>query len=255
MATQILLIEDEAPAAARLEKMILQLEPDWHIAGVLDSVESAVDYFRTHPQPDLVFMDIQLADGESFDIFRETEVTAPVIFITAFDQYAIKAFKVNSVDYLLKPLKEAELTAAIDKFKRSQGPKPDMNNLLDTLRPKEYQKRFVLQFGQHIKTVEIADAAYFFLESKITLMVSFSGQQYPIDPNLDHLERMLDPAQFFRLNRQYIISHKAIKHMYTHTKSRVIIEVNPPASHQLVVSSERSAVFKKWLAGGSDPVA
>ncbi len=249
---RILIVEDELPAANRLEKMLAEVAPQAEIMAVMDSVESTVAFLGKGPAPDLILMDIQLADGVSFDIFHEVQVNTPVIFITAYDQYAIQAFKVNSVDYLLKPIKQEELSLAFEKYYRNRhqtGDKPDYKELVGVFRTKEYQKRFLIHIGQHIKTLEIAEAAYFFIQSKITIMVTFDGHQHPIDPNMDQLEEILDPSHFFRVNRQYIIHYPAIKQMYAHTKSRVIIETKPSAPGEVVVSADRAPEFKRWLMG------
>ena len=205
--------------------------------------------------PDLIFSDIHLADGSSFEIFKEVEVTAPVIFTTAFDQYALEAFKVNSIDYLLKPVKAAELEKSLEKWKKLNGqnkpPVLDYQQLLNALKPAQqtYQKRLVIRYGPHIKTVEIADVAYFFTQEKVTFLNSFANKKLPVDATLDELEAVLDPAVFFRINRQFIINVKAIGNMTSYSKSRVKIELNPASEIETIVSAERSATFKNWLTG------
>ena len=259
--TKVLIIEDESAAARRLEKLLLEAAPEATVLARLDSVEAAVLWLKSNPQPDLILLDIHLADGASFEIFQHVEVTAPVIFTTAYDEYALQAFKVNAVDYLLKPIKANELAAAIEKFKRVFAPSaepaqpaPDYSALLDTLSRREgspnYLRRMLIRFGNSIKLVDMNDAAYFYTKDKITFVVTRStAKRYPADQPLDRLEAMLDPAVFFRINRQVIIHVQAIREMHPYSKSRVKIDLDPPTDIETVVSAERSAEFKRWLVG------
>ena len=251
---KILLIEDEEAAAARMQKLLRQVAPESQVVAVTDSIESSVNWLRQNPAPDLIFSDIHLADGSSFEIFKEVEVTAPVIFTTAFDQYALEAFKVNSIDYLLKPVKLAELEKSLEKWKKLRpqpGPALDYQQLINALKPAQptYQKRLVIRYGPHIKTVEVADVAYFLTQEKITFLNTFGNKKLPVDFTLDELENMLDPAIFFRINRQFIINVNAIGNMTSYSKSRVKIDLNPPSEIETIVSTERSATFKNWLTG------
>lgn len=249
----ILIIEDEEPAAARLEKLLKDIEPSVNVIDTIVSVKSAVKFFKENDCPDLALMDIQLADGVSFDIFKEIQVDCPIIFITAFNQYAIDAFKLNSVDYLLKPVKKEELAAAINKFKKNRQQKPNINinDLVDlfSAQKTEYQKRLIVRFGEQIKAIEIDNIAYFFVENKITYLFTKSKLQYPVDHNLDELEKIIDPHIFYRINRQFIINIHSIEKMVTYSKARVKLTLNPPASEETIVSAERSAEFKIWLLG------
>ena len=252
----ILIIEDENAAARRLQKLIAEVEPTAHILGHLDSVEATVLWLQANPQPDLILLDIHLADGSSFEIFQHVKVTCPVIFTTAYNEYALQAFRVNAVDYLLKPIKTNELVAAIEKYKRifvAPAAPADYTALLDSLRQQSgttYLRRMLIRFGISIKLVEMSDAAYFYTKDKITFVVTRStGKRFPVDYPLDKLEDMLDPAMFFRINRQFIISVTAIKEMHPYSKSRVKIDLDPPSDLEMVVSTERSAEFKKWLVG------
>ena len=247
----ILIIEDEEPAANRLKKMVKELEPDANVLDNIISVNSAIAWFKQNPSPDLIFSDIQLSDGLSFDIFKNVEVQCPVIFITAYDQYAIDAFKVNSIDYLLKPIKKNDLQAAINKFKKLKRGEAilDINKVLEVFnQPKAgYKTRFIVRYGEHIKTIKIEDAAYFYTEDKINFIITNEGRRYTIDYNLDALESTLDPKTFFRINRQFIISINAISEMFSYSKSRVLVKLNPPSKHETIVSTERSGDFKLWL--------
>lgn len=256
----ILIIEDERAAAQRLQKLIEAIAPDAHIVAVLDSIELAVAWFQQAESPDLIFADIHLADGSSFEIFKEIEVEAPLIFTTAYDKYAIEAFKLNSVDYLLKPIKQEELVRSIEKFRKlhavqkvqpQAAPSLDYAQLARALQQEkqEFQKRIVIRYGQHIKAVEITEIAYFFIDSKVSLLRTFDGKDSPVDYNMDQLEEILNPAAFFRINRSCIINIQAIDKMFAYSKSRVKIALNPPYDQETIVSSERAANFKEWLKG------
>lgn len=249
---RVLIIEDEETAAKRLQKMVAELLPDAEFAATLSSIGSAVEWFRNNPLPDLAFFDIHLADGSSFEIFNQVKVDCPVIFTTAYDQYALEAFKVNSIDYILKPVKKEELQQAITKFRKLHFKVPggfDIQQLLSSLRKAEYKERFIVRYGEHMKTIQVADIAYFYTENKISFAVLKEGKRYALDHNMDQLEQMLEPRQFFRINRQFIICYHAITEMLSYSKSRVLVKLQPPAKEDTIVSSERSAAFKAWLAG------
>ena len=253
---QILIIEDEEPAAKRLQKMILEIDPEVSVLENIVSVASGIEWLERHQAPDLIFSDIQLSDGLSFEIFRQVDITCPVIFITAYDQYAIEAFKVNSIDYLLKPIKKDDLEAAINKYKKinsiGKGDAVDLKKLMESFNAlgshgTTYKSRFIVRYGEHIKTLKVEEVAYFYTEDKINFLTTFESRRYAIDYNLDSLESLLDPKVFFRINRQYIISINSIKEMFSYTKSRVLIKLNPPSKHETIVSTERSGEFKLWL--------
>jgi two-component system, LytTR family, response regulator LytT len=249
---KILIIEDEEPAANRLKKMVTELEPDANVLENIVSVSSGISWLQQNPSPDLIFSDIQLSDGLSFEIFKNVEVQCPVIFITAYDQYAIDAFKVNSIDYLLKPIKKDDLEAALNKYKKlstREVPAMDITKVLEAFSPskQEYKTRFIVRYGEHIKTIKIEDVAYFYTEDKINFLTTNEGRRYTIDYNLDALESMLNPKTFFRINRQFIISIQSISEMFTYSKSRVLVKLNPPSKHETIVSTERSGDFKLWL--------
>lgn len=253
---KVLIIEDEQATAGRLEKLVKEIDRDIEILDILDSIESAVAWYKSNTHPDLVFQDIHLADGSCFEIFKEVRVDSPVIFITAYDQYAMDAFKVNSIDYLLKPVKKGELTESLNKFKRlrqsKEIPQIDYAALADQIRKHDLQKRFVVRYGQKIKAIETDNIAYFYTDSGNNFFRTFNNNTYPVDFSLDKIVEMVDPAKYYRINRQFIINIKAIKEMYTYSKSRVKIELDPPCEIDTIASTERSGEFKKWLAGGSD---
>ena len=245
----ILIIEDEPLAGNRLKRLLTHIEDSVRVLAILSSIADAVKWFQEHPAPDLILMDIQLEDGSSFEIFKEVPITIPTIFTTAYDEFAIEAFKVNSIDYLLKPIKEIELKRALDKFKRIQ-PELAIGKVKEFIENEITRpRRIVIRYGPHIKALDLSEAAYFYVENKITLLRTFTGNSYPVDYTLDQLATMLDPLQFFRINRQFIISFEGIKEMFTHSKSRVRIVLQPPLDQEIIVSSDRSPYFKEWLKG------
>ena len=250
---QVVIIEDESLAADDLENTLLRLNEDIEILAKLDSVASAVEWFGKN-EPDLIFSDIQLGDGLSFEVFSNVDTKAPIIITTAFDQYAIRAFKENSVDYLLKPIDEEELKGAIRKFKtlKSEQQEFDIDSFLKALKPErkqEYQERFIVTLGEKIVSIPATNVAYFFSEDRYTYLVEQTGKQHIVNTNLGDLEGTLDPKVFYRINRKYIISYPSIKGMVAYSKSRVKIDLEPapPNSMEVIVSVERSGAFKKWL--------
>jgi len=229
------------------------LDQPFEVMAILDGIQTSLDYLGKHAEPDLVFMDIHLSDGISFEILERSNLKAPIIFITAYDEFAIQAFKVNSIDYLLKPLKKAELQQAILKFERFSGVRNNLEvrELIHAIQaPKKlYQKRFMIKLGQSIRVVEVAEIAYFFTEERSTFLVDFSGVRLLTDFTLDEVNSLLDPSMFFRINRQFILNIKSIQKMFTHSKSRVKVLLNPASEIETIVSAERSADFKLWLTG------
>jgi DNA-binding LytR/AlgR family response regulator len=251
---KVLIIEDELATATHLTKMLTELEPDANMLGVLDSIESAVKWFKSHGEPDLLLCDIQLADGLSFEIFREIEVSCPVIFTTAYDQYAIQAFKVNSIDYLLKPISRDSLNEALRKYKRvsrSKVPAIDYNKLAETLsrRTPDVLQRILIRYGEILKPIDISEVAWFHTEEKIVFLTTKTNMTYPVDFNLDELDSKLDPQKWFRINRQFIISFDSIDKMTAWSKSRIKITLRPHCPVETISSTERSGDFKLWLAG------
>jgi DNA-binding LytR/AlgR family response regulator len=252
----ILIIEDEETASSRLKRMLGEIDSSINVVAITESIEASVKWLTSNSSPDLILADIHLADGYSFEVFRQANVMVPVIFITAYDQYAINAFRFNSIDYLLKPVKKPELQQAIDKYKQlhrqsAATPAIDYEQLLAAITPgkKTYQKRIIIRYGQTIKTVEIADAAYFYTEEKVNYVCTTDNKRLPVDHNLDELEDILDPAVFFRINRQFIININAIESMHSYSKSRVKINLKPAHEGETITSAERSAAFKEWLLG------
>ena len=250
-----LIIEDEQFAADKLIKLIYQYDPAIHILEVLESVEDAVQWFRQNPQPDILFTDIHLGDGSSFEIFEQIQVTCPIIFTTAYDQYAIKAFKTNSIDYLLKPIRYQDLQTALDKLMDlSKWPltnhmNKDLSALSEVLLQGqiEYKSRFLVRIGNTLKSIPIADVAYFQFEDRITVLITKDNHKYPIQQTLDELIEVLDPKQFIRANRKFVINIEAIKKIHPWFKSRLKLELSPPQKTDLVISTEKTPIFKAWL--------
>jgi len=249
----ILIIEDEQPAAKRLTKLIQQEEAEAKIVGTLDSVESAVKWLKTFKTPDLVFMDIQLADGLSFDIFTKVEINSPIIFTTAYDQYALQAFKVNSVDYLLKPIDPDELRKAFAKFKMVYAHEPTtydqgaIEQLIQAMTKKDYKERFLVKTGQHLQYINVEDIAYFYSEDGLVHLQTNTTKRYIIDYTLDQLEGMIDPHCFFRINRKIITNICAVKKIHTYFNSRLLLDLAPKINLEVIVSRDRVGDFKQWL--------
>jgi two-component system, LytTR family, response regulator LytT len=250
---QILILEDEEQALNRLQKLIAEVVPDAIVAGYAVSVQGAVEWLENNVMPDLIFMDIQLADGNSFQLFNKVKINCPVIFTTAYEDYALQAFKVNSVDYLLKPIDKMDVKRAIDKLKLLQGSRSftvDYSQILKTIQPpeKKYKDRFIIKLGDTIKSISLPDVAYFYTENKANFVCTNDGKRFPVDFNLDQIEQMVNPKNFFRINRQFIIGHHAIEEMKAHTRSRVIVKLSPPSKLDTVVAIDRATDFRNWLS-------
>jgi two-component system LytT family response regulator len=248
---KILIVEDEKPAATRLLNMLRKAEPEAVIMGVTEGVESTLNFLDQGQLPDLMFMDIHLADGSAFELFRHHPMKGiGVIFSTAYDQYAVDAFKVNALYYLLKPIRQEDLELALARFKETREKEHDYKEIVSKLLSKQpSEKRFLIRMGQSLRLVHQQDIAYFYTSDKITFMMTREGRKYPIDYTLENLEEMIDPAKFFRINRQYILHLEAIQQMHAHSKARVKIELLPPSHEEVIVSTEKSPYFKKWLEG------
>ncbi|MCG8698574.1 MAG: LytTR family DNA-binding domain-containing protein [Bacteroidales bacterium] len=246
---KVLIIEDEQLAAEKLQRYIHQLDKSVEIIEVIQSVKNAVKWLNVN-SADLIFIDIHLSDGLSFKIFEQVQVDTPVIFTTAYDQYALKAFKVNSIDYLLKPINKTDLKQALDKFKQlnQNVSKPDYSKLIQALEEKkDYQKRFLISSGKVIITVKTEDVAYFFADGKYVFLIANDGAQHILDYSLDQLEKTLDPNEFFRANRKFIVGAESIGQIITLSKSKLKVKLQPQNNIELIVSSERSRKFKEWL--------
>lgn len=247
---RILIIEDENPAANRLIKL---LEP--HFPGItpvanLDTITRAVNWFRKNPAPDLIFCDIQLADGISFEIFEQVKLSTPVIFTTAFDQYAIKAFQVNAIDYLLKPIDPVELAEAVEKFKaREVRPALDLELLKGLLQSekKAFKTRFLVRFGEKIQSISLEEVGFFFSEERVTFLQTKEGKKYVLDSTLEQVESQVDPAVFFRINRKYLCRVEAVDEVLTYSNSRLKVKLKNCSDTDILISREKVGEFKEWL--------
>lgn len=247
----ILIIEDESIAADKLQQMLEEIDPSSRVIAKLGSVSESIKWLLQHTA-DLIFLDIQLSDGISFAIFEQVNVNTPVIFTTAYDQYAIKAFQLNSISYLLKPIRKSELAESLQKFRNLKSAfSIDFESLLAQLQGKEpgYKKRFLIQIGEKIKKVELSEVAYFYVLEKGIYLKTFQGNSYPVEYTLDKLENLIDPSRFFRINRKYLVNIDSIASMTAYSRGRVKLELKPAADDEFdtIVSIDRSADFKRWL--------
>jgi two-component system, LytTR family, response regulator LytT len=247
-----LIIEDEKIAAKRLTEVIEKCDSSFNIVDIVQSVKKSVEWFESGKADsiDIVFMDIQLSDGLSFEIFEQTEVKTPIIFTTAYDEYALKAFKVNSIDYLLKPIDEKELCDTLNKFKQSRSPKTYPNHIFDSVLKgltNNYKKKFVIKVGEHIKVISIEEVQCFYSMEKSTFLQNQNGRDFAISHSLDQLEELLDPQKFFRINRGYIVAFSAIKDIISYSNSRLLLKLATNSSDELIVSRDRMQKFRDWL--------
>lgn len=255
---QVAIIEDESAAAELLQTLLHTIAPTIHILAVLDSVPAAVRWLSSNPPPDVIFADIQLSDGISFDIFRQVRVESPIIFTTAFDEFALRAFKLNSIDYLLKPITREELRLSLDKlgkYRKSLAP-PNIgneHNALDTVLTKlsrqeeTYRMRFLIEHGDTLHIITTENVAYIYTSNQTTYLVTSKGAKHVLDMRLDDLEKQLSPHLFFRANRQYIISVHAITHIRHSFNRKLRIYLTPPTQEEVLVSRERATLLKAWL--------
>lgn len=251
----IVIIEDEAPAMVRIKKLITQLLPEVNILGTADSIEASVALFNKHSQINLAFMDIELADGQSFEIFNQVNITCPVIFTTAYDEYALKAFKVNAIDYLLKPIEETELQRAIKKYKTLGNVVPTPNYqeqfsaLLKEMRPSTagYKNRFLIKTGTRLVSIPVEEMAVFHAADKTVYVHTIQQQKYIMDYSLDELSKLLNPDYFFQLNRQVIAHIGSIRNIHTYFNGKLKVELTHQVEDEILVSRERAGEFKTWL--------
>lgn len=250
---KVVIVEDEIAASENLAYIINNIDPNIEILTVLDSVKTSVAYFSKKIEADLVFMDIHLADGISFEIFDQVDLKVPIVFTTAYDQYAIKAFRVNSVDYLLKPINEEELSEAINKFKKvSKDNQIDTNQIeglmhLIQTKNKSYKSTYLVHQRDELLPIKTKDIAYFYIETGIVKGVTFTNKPYIIDKKLEDIESELDPQFFHRINRQFIINKNAVANVKFYFNSKLIININPPFSDRIVVSKAKATEVKNWL--------
>ena len=249
---QVIIIEDEKPAARRLARLLAEL--DVEVSTLLHSVEESINWFQNNPQPDLIFLDIQLSDGLSFEIFDAIQVDSAIIFTTAYDEYALQAFKLNSIDYLLKPIDDEELAAAMKQYKDLNKKDKqisldfeDIKKLLTNPLEREYKKRFTVKVGQHIKLINAEDIECFFSENKGTYAATTDGRTYLLDTTLENLEEELAPETFFRVSRKFYVNIRHIQDIVAYTNSRLKVKLKRYNEQEIIVSRERVRDFKLWL--------
>jgi len=251
---KVLIIEDEAPAIEKLKKLLQTYDPEIQVLAELSSVEEADKWFSEEAQPDLIFSDIQLSDGLSFEIFENLNLSCPIIFTTAYNQYAIEAFEHNGIGYLLKPFNLKNLAANIDKFKQlknnfsSPSKLPAVQQLMDNLsQGTSFKSRFLVKNGNKISTIKTNEIAYFFSDQKMSFLVTNENKKFPVDYSLDDIIQMLNVKEFFRVNRKYVINIDAAKEINPYFKGRLKITLSPNVDEEIIISNDRASEFKTWL--------
>jgi two-component system, LytTR family, response regulator LytT len=251
---KVIIIEDEQLSAEKLKGLIKKYDPEIEIIAELTTISESIEWLNSNPIPDLIFSDIQLADGLSFEIYRAVKISCPVIFTTAFDQYAINAFEVNSVGYLIKPVTLENLSLNLQKYKNLKetlAGKPqqlDINALIENIRQKSsYKSRFLVKSGTKITAIKTDEIAYFMTDSKISFLITKDSKKYPVDYSLDEINQMVDPKDFYRVSRKYIIHIDAAKEIHPYFKGRLKIELAPPVDDEVIVSNDKMVSFKNWL--------
>lgn len=253
---KVLIIEDEDLAVKKLQKTLKSVDPDAEIVGITDSITSTVAWLQQNEKPELILMDIELADGQSFEIFNLTEVKCPVIFTTSYDEFALKAFKVNSIDYLLKPVQKEDLEKSLQKFRsltsgQQQNDGVNMEEIIkqlqQKLQPKEFRKRFLVKNGQKLVSIEVGDIRYFFSDGRLNFFKTADNKKFVVDYTMDELEAMLDPEIFFRISRSFYVSIGSIEKIDDYFGNRLILQLRPAVDKEALVSRERVSDFKKWM--------
>lgn len=257
---KVLIIEDEELAVKKLRKTLESVDSSAQVVGVADSIRSSVSWLQQNPAPDLILMDIELADGQSFEIFDKVEVKSTVIFTTSYDEYALKAFKVNSVDYLLKPVQKEDLQAALNKLKTMQtmygsngGSSDPLNvenlvkELQQKLQPKEFRKRFLVKHAQKLVSVDVEEIAYFYSDGRLNFFKTLDNKKFVVDYTMDELEDMLDPNKYFRISRSFYVSIASIDQIHDYFGNRLLLHLKPAVDKESIVSREKVADFKKWM--------
>ena len=251
---KVLIIEDEALGVERLTKHLQSIDPEIELVGATGSISASVEWLRKNEQPDLILMDIELSDGQSFDIFQQVEVSSTVIFTTSYDEYALKAFKVNSIDYLLKPVKKEDLEASLEKFYRlkekfSLPVAVDMKSLVRELREQQTRtrSRFLVKQGQKLISIETSEIAYFFADGRLCYFKTWNRMKYVVDYTMDELEGMLDEQQFFRANRGFILSIRTVRQIHPYFNGKLKLELEPVPQQEVLVSRDKANSFKEWM--------
>ncbi|GAA4325261.1 LytTR family DNA-binding domain-containing protein [Flaviaesturariibacter amylovorans] len=256
----ILIVEDEELAIKKLKKTLASVDESAVVVGESDSIKGTVTWLEANPAPDLILMDIELADGQSFEIFNHTPVKSPVIFITSYDEYALKAFKVNSIDYLLKPVQKEDLQQALEKFRQvrgfykqseSEAPKLSIEEIVkelqQKLQTKDYRKRFLVKLGQKLVSIEVDDIAYFFSDGRLNFFKTFDNRKFVVDYTMDELGDMLRPDSFFRISRSFLVSVSSVHQIHDYFGNRLLLELKPEVDKEAIVSREKVSEFKTWL--------
>lgn len=247
---RILIIEDEQPAAERLETLLRQLVPGMQLLAVLRRVDEAIDWFtNTTAAPELIFTDVQLPDGLSFQIFNRFPPQVPVIFVTAFDQYALDAFRVNGIDYLLKPINVTELDRSLQRARSRQAAPAKLTELGKQWGQKAYKSRFMVKLGEHLRAVSVEQILLFYAEGRTVFLYTTEGRRFIVDFTLDQLEDALDPARFYRINRSFVVALHAIQEVVVYSSNRLRIVTQPAFAEELIVSREKVGPFKTWYEG------
>jgi len=255
---KIFIVEDEDLAVKKLKKTLQSVDENATVVGQADSIKSSVEWLQSNPAPDLILMDIELADGQSFEIFNQAKVKSPVIFITSYDEYALKAFKVNSIDYLLKPVQKEDLQAALEKYrdlknvyKENFSSESSMDVLIKELQQKlnikEFRKRFLVKHGQKLVSIETDDIAYFFSDGRLNFFKTNDNRKFVVDYTMDELSEMLDPDKYFRISRSYYISVNSVDQIHDYFGNRLLLHLKPASEKEALVSREKVSDFKDWL--------
>lgn len=248
---KVLIIEDERLNANRLQKILMEIDPGIEVVKILVSVADSISWLNTQPEPDVILMDIRLSDGLSFDVFRETNVSCPVIFTTAYDEYAVRAFKANGIDYLLKPVEKEELQAALQKAENSRySSLKEVRELIKLIKDRSvsYRRRFLVAHRDEYKTIEVSDVAFIFSESRISHLVLSNGRIEVLTETMDDLENELDPGVFFRASRQFLITIQSIEAIHNHFNGRLKVSLKRFPDKEVLISKDKAPLFKKWLS-------
>jgi two-component system, LytTR family, response regulator len=255
----ILIVEDEELAVKKLQKTLAAVAPDANVVAITDSIKSTVEWLEENTSPDLILMDIELSDGQSFEIFSRIQLKSAVIFTTSYDEYALKAFKVNSIDYLLKPVQKEDLEAALKKFHEmktmynqgSSGKDMNVESLINELRnklqPKEYRKRFLVKNAQKLVSIEVEEIAYFFSDGRLNFFKTYDNKKYVVDYTMDELEEMLNPERYFRISRSFYIAVDSVDQIHDYFGNRLLLHLKPEVDKEAIVSREKVSDFKKWM--------
>jgi len=258
---KILIVEDEDLAVKKLQKTLALVDASAVVVGVTDSIKTTVEWLQDNPSPDLILMDIELSDGQSFEIFNRIEVKSPVVFTTSYDEFALKAFKVNSVDYLLKPIQKEDLEASMEKFKQMKSAYASTGNngagtismdalvkeLHQKLQPKEYRKRFLVKHAQKLVSVEVEEIAYFFSDGRLNFFKTYDNKKFVVDYTMDELEEMLDPDRYFRISRSFYVAVDSVDQIHEYFGNRLLLHLKPAVDKEAIISREKVTEFKKWM--------